>query len=1515
MELDKLTSLLPFSEDVRSRLDKLSVLRLSVGYLKVKSYFNASMKKTGSRENGRPTGIVGGKGQTLSSLNGGSFCEGELLLQALNGFVMVITAEGYVFYSSSTVQDYLGFHQKNSTIVNYTHQPLPPENSSFLERSFCCRFRCLLDNSSGFLALNFHGRLKYLHGQNKMAEDGTIAPPQLALFVIATPLQPPSILEIRSKTIIFQTKHKLDFTPLGIDTRGKVVLGYNEIELCMRGSGYQFIHAADMMHCADNHLRMMKTGESGLTVFRLLTKVGKWVWVQSNARLVYKGGRPDFIVARQKPLTNEEGEEHLRQRTLQLPFSFATGEAVLYETTPSPDMAKISSQIKEGKITKPAMLPPSSLLSSMLKQDERIYEPNSDPNSQPYLDNAFWDSHALLNVPGKSWEVEKNTVGIKKESAVQEMMESLQQIIEDSSMCGNLKELSLDQRELREWEHTLQQMSSLSNNEASVELNDILTNDIFSYVENMLFKESSNNMNDTLPECLSELQLQRDLNDLIDISEGLETGSSGNPVEMFVEPLCESMIFDSSLAGQQNQATLVQQVAPSQQNQAELQMQVQNHIQRGNLSFPERGLLPNLQNQDQHVDFHNHSSVLFNQAIQPSGQWAGPQSTSSENISHSQNIMLNHAPNVHLKAQFPLGNQSIDNQRLTGTWQQLHPSVQQGHHPLPKVPNNPNPNPNNVQNISNVHQHVQQVPLPMSMLQSNFGSESKTQPSVIGRSVYSQHGGFVQLSSPMVGQQQEYLQTPNAIYGQQGELLHPSNAPFGDQEEPVESFNAVYSQQGELLNVVAPAPISSCMFERAVHAPVIDMRYGAAGQDVDSSSCQKSKEFMAQNSVQGLYVLQNMSAEILLNKAGTIPDSAMAFHLQQQFLNCNSKTQGRLKFLHGQNRCVDDGVHAPPLLALFVVATPLRSPSILEIRTKNMIFRTKHELDFTPLACDAKGKIVLGYTEAELRARGSGYQFIHAADMLKRLTVFRLLTKENQWKWVQANARLIYKNSKPDYIIATQRPLGEEEGGEHLRKRSMHLPFTFATGEALLYQTSFPVPGFSDNIVAESKSGKAKKANVVKGSEEELDPSSLLGAIMRQDKSVYICQAAPEPNILHQFSKQKESSTSCTLMGSENWTSVSNDIPKPEVTTSFDPLLVTLDSLLLENEGNCFNSELFSTLENLGLNAEDLELLLLDKRMIQVDMEQEYIPSLNDLLTNNEILSFSPSLPIPQLSTQMQQHLSSQSLHQKYHSWIPQTQVTEVQQSPVLPNAISDFTNGHWVPQQTMEELSQLSVKSLGSTEHLHWHQNQLQALFSWKNEDVFGGDSQNEITPNLQWQESNYVDQPVTTSSHVDYSMATGSVVEINGESLGGFQSDMLTSSSSQQFNAKQPPTNYSHPNQNSSVDPFFPSPDVYGMFDSTQSNECTYRQSELRPLGTCVVVVVVVVGVGVGGFREPDSGDPQRKSSSGVYERPKACEVSNRKVKSSYTVKRTEDRTLRNTSLWKLLVNVLQMSSLSWV
>ncbi|NXF12887.1 AHR protein, partial [Smithornis capensis] len=418
-ELERLAGLLPFPPDVVAGLDKLSVLRLSAGFLRARSFFSGK---------GRPASSPGmlhtrlPRNSPLELCGCGVYLPISSLPQALNGFVLVVTSEGLIFYSSHTIQDYLGFHQTDVMhqsvfelihtedqpefrrnlhwALNPQHGPegepspeggkslgdqLPPENSSFLERSFVCRFRCLLDNSSGFLALNLQGRLKFLHGQNKRSEDGSALPPQLALFAISTPLQPPSILQIRTKNMIFRTKHKLDFTPLACDAKGKIVLGYTEAELRMCGTGYQFVHAADALYCAENHVRMMKTGESGLTVFRLLTKEKRWKWVQANARLVYKNSKPEYIIVTQRPLVDEEGGEHLQKRSMHLPFTFATGEALLYQSTypllgfsdPFQSKGKTSRSRKttcsHGGCSQKKDTLPSSLPGAVMQQDKMVY--------------------------------------------------------------------------------------------------------------------------------------------------------------------------------------------------------------------------------------------------------------------------------------------------------------------------------------------------------------------------------------------------------------------------------------------------------------------------------------------------------------------------------------------------------------------------------------------------------------------------------------------------------------------------------------------------------------------------------------------------------------------------------------------------------------------------------------------------------------------------------------------------------------------------------------------------------------------------------------------------------------------------------------------------------------------------------------------------------------------------------------------------------------------------------------
>ncbi|XP_076021880.1 aryl hydrocarbon receptor-like isoform X2 [Genypterus blacodes] len=542
-ELERLTDLLPFPEEVRSRLDKLSVLRLSVGYLRVKSYFKATVKSSSLHHAGEK-GMLGRDAHAHTA----GFSEVDLLLQALNGFVMVVASGGVVTYVSDTVKDYLGFNQSDvihqsafelihtddralfrqqlhfalnptssrsaggvlqscSDSLQYKGEQLPPENSSFLERSFVCRFRCLLDNSSGFLALKFQGRLKYLHGQSVLSDSGTRLQPQLALFAIAVPVQPPSIVEIRSKIMVFQTKHKLDFTPLGIDSRGRIVLGYSELELCMRGTGYQFIHAADMMHCADRHIQMIKTGESGMTVFRLLSKTGSWVWVQANAKLTYKGGGPDFIIVRQKVLVNGEGEEHLRQRSLHLPFSFTTGEAVLYNSGPTIDISQ--PQLNRALSRSSEMLKdvsPDSLLGCFLRQDQTIYAQTAAPSP---MDQIFMDSRALVNIPSDPWQAAgpselRESVAVKEEAteSVLAVIGSLEEMVQNGEMFSALQNLEVDPAELMEWQSVLRPRQDEPDDSFKSELDNLLTNDIFAYMDAVLFKENGSR-NQKLPSCLT----------------------------------------------------------------------------------------------------------------------------------------------------------------------------------------------------------------------------------------------------------------------------------------------------------------------------------------------------------------------------------------------------------------------------------------------------------------------------------------------------------------------------------------------------------------------------------------------------------------------------------------------------------------------------------------------------------------------------------------------------------------------------------------------------------------------------------------------------------------------------------------------------------------------------------------------------------------------------------------------------------------------------------------------------
>lgn len=200
----------------------------------------------------------------------------------------------------------------------------------------------------------------------------------------------------------------------------------------------------------------------------------------------------------------------------------------------------------------------------------------------------------------------------------------------------------------------------------------------------------------------------------------------------------------------------------------------------------------------------------------------------------------------------------------------------------------------------------------------------------------------------------------------------------------------------------------------------------------------------------------------------------------------------------------------------------------------------------------------------------------------------------------------------------------DEEGAEHLRKRNMKLPFIFATGEAVLYETTFPQPGLMDSSQSRIKSsigkGAISKATLRK---ESVDPNSLLGVMLQQDESVYLCP--PASNTIS-FERNFFTDTRDELADviASAWQdnvlpTGSNSILKQEQTECIQQsdLMLPEDGVELVQDNK--NNELYNIMKTLGIDFEDIKYFQQDEFFKN---ELSGVDDIGDIDITDEILTY-----------------------------------------------------------------------------------------------------------------------------------------------------------------------------------------------------------------------------------------------------------------------------------------------------
>uniref|UniRef100_A0AAR2J9Y5 Hypoxia-inducible factor 1-alpha n=1 Tax=Pygocentrus nattereri TaxID=42514 RepID=A0AAR2J9Y5_PYGNA len=292
---------LPLPHNVSSHLDKASIMRLTISYLRMRKLLSSDEAVEES--------------ELESQLNG-------FYLKALEGFLMVLSEDGDMVYLSENVCKCMGLTQFDLTghsVFDFAHPCDHEEMREMLvhrtgskktkeqttERSFFLRMKCTLTSrgrtvnikSATWKVLHCTGHVRVQECNERPGDTSFKEPPITYLVLICEPIPHPSNIEVPLDSKTFLSRHTLDMKFSYCDERITELMGYEPDDL-MNRSVYEYYHALDSDHLTKTHHNLFAKGQATTGQYRMLAKKGGYVWVETQATVIYnpKNSQPQCIV-------------------------------------------------------------------------------------------------------------------------------------------------------------------------------------------------------------------------------------------------------------------------------------------------------------------------------------------------------------------------------------------------------------------------------------------------------------------------------------------------------------------------------------------------------------------------------------------------------------------------------------------------------------------------------------------------------------------------------------------------------------------------------------------------------------------------------------------------------------------------------------------------------------------------------------------------------------------------------------------------------------------------------------------------------------------------------------------------------------------------------------------------------------------------------------------------------------------------------------------------------------------